>query len=85
MSNWQVKYGTETIKLQYKHVEAAIGAACSLLTKELVHNPRIKESDAYRREYNIHIEVLRLVERKVADAWVAYQKHLDNKIPRKKP
>jgi hypothetical protein len=80
---WQVSHGTEKINVRFSHIESAIDAACSVLTKELVYNEKVKDNPAQAKAYNIHIEVLRLVERVFAEGFSKMEEHQRKQIPRK--
>ncbi len=84
MTCWQIRYGTEVINVKFRHIEQAIDAACSVLTKELVFNEKIKDNPAQAKAYNIHIEVLRLVERVFAEGFSKMEDHQHKQIPRKR-
>lgn len=84
MTCWQISYGTERINVRFEHIERAVDAACSVLTKELVHNPRIKDSPSQSKEYNIHISVLRLLESVFAEGFSKMAEHQRKQIPRKR-
>jgi hypothetical protein len=80
----QVSYGAEKINVKFTHIERAIDAACSSLTKELAFNDKVKDNPAQVKEYNLHISVLRLLEQVFADGFKDYEKRQRNHIPRGK-
>ena len=84
MTTWQIRHGAEVINVKFSHIEQAIDAACSVLTKELVYNEKIKDNPAQAKAYNIHIEVLRLLERVFADGFSKMEEHQRKQIPRKR-
>jgi hypothetical protein len=81
---WQIRYGTEVINVKFRHIEQAVDAACSVLTKELVFNEKIKDNPAQAKAYNIHIEVLRLLEKVFAEGFSKMEDHQRKQIPRKR-
>jgi hypothetical protein len=81
---WQISYGTEVINVKFTHIESAIHAACSVLTKEMVHNPRIKDNPAQSKEYDVHISVLKLLDKVFRDGMAEYEQHQKKQIPRKR-
>ena len=84
MTNWQIAYANEKIAVNYGHVEAAIQAACSTITKEICFNEKIKDNPAQKKAYEIHISVLRLLESVFKQGFEAYEKHQRGLIPRKR-
>ena len=81
MSKWIVNVGPNQVDVRYDHIERAVDAACSLLTKEIAFNKSIKDSPGYKREYETHVEVLRLVQRVFSDAFMKHEDHLRKMIP----
>lgn len=81
---WIVTYGTEQIKVGYSHLERAIDAACSALTKETAYNPKVHDNPAQTKEYNLHISVLRLIESVFAEGFSKFEDHKAKQIPRKR-
>ncbi len=84
MVAWIIGYGTEKINVRFEHVERAVDAACSSLTKEQAFNPRIKDNPAQHKEYDIHISVLRLLERVFAEGFSKVEEHQRKQIPRRR-
>ena len=82
--DWTVSYGTQKISVNMGHIERAIDAACSVLTKELAFNDKVKDSPAQTKVYNIHIEVLRLLERVFQEGFSKFEEHQRKLIPRKR-
>jgi molybdate-binding protein len=81
MAKWTVQVGPTPIDVRYDHIERAVDAACSLLSKEIAFNKSIKDSPGYKREYETHVEVLRLVQRVFADAFLKHEDHQRKMIP----
>lgn len=81
MAKWTVQVGPTPIDVKYHHIERAVDAACSLLSKEIAFNKSIKDSPGYKREYETHVEVLRLVQRVFADAFLKHEDHQRKMIP----
>ncbi len=84
MITWQIRHGNEVVNVKFRHIESAIDAACSVLTKEQCFNDKIKDNPAQVKAYDIHIQVLRLVERVFQEGFSEYEKHQGNLIPRKR-
>jgi len=81
---WQIRWGNEVIKVGMRQIGEAVSAACSVLTKERAYNPRIKDSPAQSKAYDIHISVLRLIEKAFSDGLDKMEEHQRKQIPRKR-
>jgi hypothetical protein len=81
---WKVRWGSEAINVKFRHIEDAISAACSVLTKEQCFNPKVKDNPAQVKAYDIHVQVLRLLEKVFAEGFKDYEKRQRNAIPRGK-
>lgn len=84
MIDWTIKVGPDIVKIKMIHIEAAVDAGCSVLTKEIAFNDKIKNNPAQRKAYDTHIEVLRLLERIFHEIYNAYEEHQRKKIPGKR-
>ena len=84
MTNWTVEYANEKIAINYGHVESAIQAACSTLTKEICFNEKIKDNPAQKKAYEIHVSVLRLLESVFKDGFAKFEEHQRKMMPRKR-
>jgi hypothetical protein len=82
MTNWTVEYANEKIAINYGHVESAIQAACSTLTKEICFNEKIKDNPAQKKAYEIHVSVLRLLESVFRDGLAKWEQHQKRMMPR---
>ena len=81
---WKVRWGSEAINVKFRHIEDAISAACSVLTKEQCFNPKVKDNPAQVKAYDVHISVLRLLERVFAEGFSKFDEHQKKQIPRKR-
>jgi hypothetical protein len=81
MSKWTVGVGDSQVEVKYINIERAVDAACSLLSKEIAFNKSVKESPSHKRDYETHVEVLRLLQRVFADAFMKHEDHLRKMIP----
>lgn len=82
--DWSVTYGTQKISINMGHIEQAISAACSTLTKEICFNEKIKDNPAQKKAYEVHVAVLRLLEQVFKDGFVKWEEHQRKMIPRKR-
>jgi hypothetical protein len=80
---WTIRWGSEVINVKFSHIEQAIDAACSVLTKEQCFNPKVKDNHAQVKAYDIHISTLRLLEKVFQDGLSEHEKHQRGLIPRK--
>jgi hypothetical protein len=80
---WQIRHGSEVINVGMRHIEQAIDAACSVLTKEQCFNPKVKDNPAQVKAYDVHISVLRLLENVFAEGFSKFDEHQKKQIPRK--
>ena len=84
MTMWQIRHGSEVINVKFRHIEDAISAACSVLTKEQCFNPKVKDNPAQVKAYDVHISVLRLLEKVFQDGFSKMEEHQKKQIPRKR-
>jgi len=82
--SWVVKYGTEEIAVNFNHVQDAISTACSVLTKEMAFNEKVKDNPAQKKAYEIHVSVLRLLESVFKDGFQKFEEHQRKMMPRKR-
>jgi hypothetical protein len=81
---WTIRWGSEVINVKFSHIEQAVDAACSVLTKEQCFNPKVKDNPAQVKAYDIHISVLRILEKAFQDGFTKMEEHQRNQIPRGK-
>ncbi len=81
---WQIRQGDEVINVKFRHIEEAVDAACSALTKEQCFNEKVKDNPAQVKAYDVHISVLRLLENVFKEGFSKYEEHQRKQIPRKR-
>ncbi len=84
MTIWQIRHGSEIINVKFSHIEQAVDAACSVLTKEQCFNPKVKDNPAQVKAYDIHVSILRLLEKVFAEGFSKFDEHQKKQIPRKR-
>jgi hypothetical protein len=84
LTNWQIDYANEKIAVNFGHVSESISTACSVLTKEICFNEKIKDNPAQKKAYEIHVSVLRLLEQVFKDGFAKFEEHQRKMIPRGK-
>jgi hypothetical protein len=84
MTNWTIEYANEKIAVNFGHVSEAISTACSVLTKEICFNEKIKDNPAQKKAYEVHVSVLRLLEQVFRDGFAKFEEHQRKMIPRGK-
>jgi hypothetical protein len=78
---WKIRWGDEVINVKFRHIEQAIDAACSVLTKEQCFNDKVKDNPAQVKAYDIHVAVLRLLEKVFSEAFEHHADHQRRMIP----
>lgn len=80
MTTWTIDYGPEKINVNLDRVREALSTARGVLIKEIAFNDMVKDNPAQRKAYEIHVLVLKLLEKVFADAFEAHAEHLRRTI-----